>query len=57
MSDLAIEPPTYVCQDCGAHVYDALGEVCARCLTCQWLAEIDDPLERERLRKFLDEPG
>jgi hypothetical protein len=48
------DEPTYVCIDCGCAVYDALGEVRERCLTCQWLFEIKDPVEREKVRKFLE---
>jgi hypothetical protein len=52
--------PTYTCKDCGCDVYSALGEVRERCLTCQWLADLSDPLERELLRAMLkddDEQG
>lgn len=48
------DEPTYVCRDCGAGVFDALGAVRERCLTCQWLANIPDAEDRERLRDFLD---
>jgi hypothetical protein len=50
------DEPTFICVDCGCPVYDALGQVRKRCLTCQWLAEISDPVDREALRKLLDSP-
>jgi hypothetical protein len=46
--------PTYVCADCGCDVFDALGIVRERCLTCQWLADIPNEKERERLREVLE---
>jgi hypothetical protein len=49
------DEPTFVCKDCGCDVYDALGQVRERCLTCQWLADIPDPVEREKLREVLGE--
>jgi hypothetical protein len=47
------------CADCGAHVY-AVGLVeppppGQRCVPCQWLANIPDPVEREQLRAYLIE--
>jgi hypothetical protein len=47
--------PTFVCIDCKAKVYDALDQVRERCLTCQWLADIEDPVERETLRRWYRE--
>lgn len=50
------EPREYDCRDCGVHVFQYLAsaandqEICA---TCLWLREIDDPEEREALRKLL----
>ena len=44
--------PTYVCKDCGAQVYDALGIVRERCLTCAWISDAPEK-DRARLRKFL----
>jgi len=26
-----------------------------RCSTCQWIADIKDPVERERLRRWLED--
>jgi hypothetical protein len=49
--------PTFVCQDCEADVYDALGQVRKRCMTCQWIADFPDPVDRERVRKWLIERG
>jgi hypothetical protein len=46
--------PTFICKDCGCGVYDALNQVCERCLECQWLADIPDPKDREILRKLLE---
>jgi hypothetical protein len=40
------EHPTFVCKDCGAAVFDGLGEVRARCYPCQWVAIISDPADR-----------
>jgi hypothetical protein len=45
--------PTYICTDCGSDVYDALGEMRKRCLTCQWLRDIADPDGRAKLRVLL----
>jgi hypothetical protein len=47
-----VDRPTFVCIDCKAPVYDALGRVRERCLVCQWIAEIKDPKNRERLRAW-----
>ena len=45
------------CSDCSVHVF-AFGEdeppaPGRRCATCQVLADIPDPVERERLRAYL----
>jgi hypothetical protein len=48
-----MEEPTFICKDCGANVYDALGEVRERCRTCQWIADITDEQDREKLRQWL----
>jgi hypothetical protein len=45
---------SHVCKDCGANVYDALGEVRERCRTCQWIADIADEQDREKLRQWLN---
>lgn len=50
-----MEAPTYICKDCGIAVYDALGVVRKRCLTCQWIAERPED-ERDELRFWLDRP-
>jgi hypothetical protein len=51
-----MDEPTFVCIDCGYDVY--VFGYCppgqTRCATCQWLADIEDPIEREKLRAFLD---
>lgn len=47
--------PTFVCKDCGTAVFDALGEVRERCLTCQWIAAIPNEDEREKVRAWLME--
>jgi hypothetical protein len=43
------------CVDCGWHVVDVAGirGPRARCLSCEWLAEIPEPADREALRAFL----
>jgi hypothetical protein len=44
------------CGDCGVHVYEFGREAPPappRCAVCQWLADIADPVEREKLRVFL----
>ena len=51
------DAPTFVCQDCGADVYDALGAVRERCYPCLWVTHIDDADERARVRKWLIELG
>jgi hypothetical protein len=45
--------PTYICKDCGYKVYDALGEVRERCLTCTWIAAIENDQDREDIREWL----
>jgi hypothetical protein len=49
------------CPNCGVHVYAAgltepppLGQ---RCAHCQWLADIPDPVVREKLRASLIKIG
>lgn len=49
--------PTFVCKDCGTPVYDALGDVRERCHPCQWVANIDDKVERAEVREWLIEVG
>jgi hypothetical protein len=50
------DKPTFVCIDCNAPVYDALGLVRDRCLVCQWIADLVNPAEdRERLRAWFRE--
>jgi hypothetical protein len=52
--------PDFVCIDCGhdVYVYPARPLPDAkRCLTCQWLANIKDPAERETLRRWYRELG
>lgn len=51
------DPPTFVCIDCGADVYDALGTMRERCYPCLWVARIDDADERDRVRQWLVELG
>ena len=45
--------PTYICADCGCDVFDALNVVRERCLTCQWVADIPNEKDRERVRETL----
>jgi hypothetical protein len=52
-----VTEPTFVCQDCGVEVYDALGQVRERCHVCQWVANVTDPAEREKCRQWLIEVG
>lgn len=46
------------CVDCGIHVVSFAHErepTDARvCLTCRWIRNIADPIEREKLREFLN---
>jgi len=49
------DEPTFICRDCGAHVYDALDHVRDRCWPCQWVYNIEDPDERARVRRWLIE--
>lgn len=49
----------FVCADCGAHVF-VFGYCppgATRCASCQWLADIADPIEREKLRKVIEDDG
>jgi len=48
----------FTCRDCGTEV-TSFGDPHAAneqdlCTECQWLREIEDPVEREKLRKFLE---
>jgi DNA-directed RNA polymerase subunit RPC12/RpoP len=47
----------FICIDCGTRVF-AIGYHHANddpvCATCSWLRAIEDPDEREKLRKFLN---
>ena len=47
--------PTFICADCEVGVFDFTGQVRERCLTCQWIADIEDPVERETLRRLYQE--
>jgi hypothetical protein len=47
------DDPTFICKDCGVPVFDALGQVRERCMTCQWIANVPDPVEREEIRAWL----
>lgn len=53
---LTDEKPTFICIDCGIPVYRMV-ETHANdediCVECKWLRDIEDPKEREELRKFL----
>jgi hypothetical protein len=46
--------PTFICKDCGAAVFDALGEVRERCYPCQWVAIISDPADRAAVRAWVE---
>lgn len=52
------EPRSFTCQDCGTLVF-SFGEPHANdqdvCAECTWLRNIEDPVEREKLRKWLEE--
>lgn len=47
--------PTFTCADCGVAVYDAMGHVRERCWPCQWVRNIEDPVERAKVRQWLVE--
>jgi hypothetical protein len=47
------DKPTFICKDCHSPVYDALGIVRDRCLTCQWVSDIKDKRAQKKLRDFL----
>jgi len=51
------DDPSFVCKDCGASVYDALGEDRERCHPCQWVADIPDEAERAKILAWLIEVG
>jgi hypothetical protein len=62
MSEMSEKRKVFICEDCGVQVYNAIEVMhrCGKCLTCQWLADLPDPLERELLRAMLkddDEQG
>lgn len=48
----------FICKDCGHTVYSFTAdgkEPRDQCLTCGWVASFPDPVEREKLRKWLNE--
>jgi hypothetical protein len=48
-------PLEFDCVDCGSHVFRyGWPSSSQRCGTCQWLADMPDPAEREKARAFLD---
>jgi hypothetical protein len=50
----------YDCVDCGVHVYEFGREeppAPPRCAVCQWLAELPDQVEAEKLRAHLQRRG
>jgi hypothetical protein len=50
----------YDCVDCRVHVYEfgrAAPSEPPRCATCLWVSEIEDPIERERVRKEVGRCG
>jgi hypothetical protein len=49
------KPAEYDCADCGDHifVFGIAPPADRRCMVCRMLHEIDDPIEREALRKRL----
>lgn len=51
------EPREFDCRDCGIHVVSWALHPAANdqdiCAECQWLRGIEDPQQREELRKFL----
>lgn len=58
-SHAAPEPIPFACVDCDCEVFQfPAGSPIPeppRCATCQWLADVPDPLDRERLRAWLKE--
>jgi hypothetical protein len=55
------KPAEYDCTDCGYHIFVfgmAAPPADQRCSVCRWLLhEIDDPIEREAIRKRLRNTG
>jgi hypothetical protein len=50
--------PDFVCIDCDYDVYSfphMPPPDPPRCVTCQWIARIEDPVERETLRRWYRE--
>jgi hypothetical protein len=48
------EPNQFICIDCGYEVFwYGVKPAEDRCATCAWIAKIDDPIEREKLKRFL----
>jgi hypothetical protein len=52
MPELPRPAPSFICVDCKAPVYDALGQARERCMVCQWIEEIADPEDKARLREW-----
>jgi hypothetical protein len=52
MERLAVE---FTCVDCGirVHAYALPGPDHHRCAQCQWLSEVEDENEREKLREWM----
>ena len=52
------EPPRiFTCSDCGIEVYAFAPDHANDqdiCVECKWLRDIEDPVEREKLRLFLN---
>jgi hypothetical protein len=52
-----MRPRQFTCRDCGTRVYCyvAAANDDDLCIECTWLRDIDDPAERDKLRRWLQE--
>ena len=54
---MMVRPREFTCRDCGISVYRYVPAANDDdlCIECTWLADIEDPDEREKLRQWLAE--
>lgn len=56
--DIVDDQPSFTCMDCGCAVYQfpvVPPPDPPRCLTCQWIANVPDAVDRGRVRRWLQD--